>query len=174
MSFELPIPVLETERLILRAPQESDLDAMAGFWASDRSHILGGPVSRHEAWRKLAGMIGHWAMRGYGFFVLQEKSDGAPLGGVGIISPEGWSEPEIGWHVFEGAEGKGYAYEAALKVRAYADEVLGIATPISHIAAENSRSIALAKRLGATFEREAVVAGHPCHIYRHPRVEDLP
>ena len=95
------------------------------------------------------------------------------MGGIAIIKHEGWSEPELGWHIFEGFEGKGFAVEAALEIRRFAAREWGITAPISHIAADNERSIALAKRLGASFERVGEVVGHPCHIYRHPKTEAL-
>ena len=91
------------------------------------------------------------------------------LGVVGPFYPETWPEPEIAWTMFAAAEGRGYAYEAALAARRYAYETLGFETIISLIADGNARSIALARRLGATFEREYT---HPLlgsmQLWRHP------
>ncbi|MFY0679667.1 MAG: GNAT family N-acetyltransferase [Thalassovita sp.] len=165
------IPVLETERLILRGPQYSDLDAMAAFNASPRSHFIGGPKDRADTWRSLIGMLGHWQIRGYGFWMLEDKATQQTAGALGIINHEGWDEPELGWHLYDAFEGKGYAFEGATAARTYAAKTWGIAAPISYIDPANTRSIALATRLGAVFERDGVVVGHPVHVYRHPKTE---
>ena len=165
------IPTLETDRLILREFRESDLDVIAAFFESTRSHFVGGPKPRAESWRTMAGALGHWMLRGYGLWVAQDKDTGTPVGGVGFLNPEGWDEPELGWHLYNGHEGKGLAYEAALTARAYGAQHFGLAAPISYIDPDNTRSVALAKRLGAIFEREGSVMGHPCHVYRYPAPE---
>ena len=52
------IPVLETDRLILRDLRERDLDALAAFYAGERSRFIGGPLSRNDAWRRIATVLG--------------------------------------------------------------------------------------------------------------------
>ena len=164
------IPVLETERLILRAPRLEDLDALAAFFASPRAQYVGGPTTRFQSWRSLLTVTGHWVMRGYGYWTMEDRATGQPAGRVGVHFHEGeWPEPELGWHVFNGFEGKGYAYEAALAARRAAATQFGLGPLISLIAPENARSIRLAERLGATVECKGEVFGHPCLMFRHPR-----
>lgn len=174
MTLTLNIPRLETERLIMRAPRESDFEADVEFYASKRSHGFGGPLTREQTWRNLATVLGHWVMRGYGFWSVDDAATGAYCGHVGLWSPEGWPEPEIGWALQAAAEGKGIAFEAAQAARRHAYETLGWRTAISSIVPGNTRSIALAKRLGAVFES---MYEHPTHgtmeIYRHPGPSDL-
>lgn len=168
------IPVLETERLILRGPRLSDFEAFAAFMDSERSHPVGGPLDRAQAWRSFAGSVGHWALRGYGTFVFEDRAGGPPLGRAGAIFHEGWPEPEIGWTLWAPeAEGKGLAHEAAQAARGWAYDTLGWTTAISLIAGDNTRSQALARRLGAVPEREAVVTGLACTIWRHPSADSL-
>ncbi|MDX5358181.1 MAG: GNAT family N-acetyltransferase [Rhodobacterales bacterium] len=167
-------PVLETERLILRAPQASDYAVFAQFFTTDRARFVGGPIEAPQAWRAFGHLIGHWVMRGYGFFVFTDRVTGQPLGSAGPWCPEGWPEPEIGWTVWAPeAEGRGLASEAAQAARAWAYGQLGWTTAISLIAAENDRSQILARRLGAVPEREAEVMGKPCVIWRHPSADML-
>lgn len=173
-AFTFSIPVLETERLVLRGPKASDFEAEAAFFETDRSAFVGGPMSRELAWRSFAAVIGHWALRGYGFWFLESKESGAFLGRVGCWFPEGWPEPEIGWTLMGDAEGKGVAYEAALASRRYAYDVLGWVTAISFIDAANVRSRALAERLGArpdgqfTHDRYGLM-----NIFRHPSPAEI-
>jgi ribosomal-protein-alanine N-acetyltransferase len=144
------IPTLTTERLTLRAPRLSDLDAYAAFRASDRARFVGGPNTRAEAFQHLCGVIGHWELRGFGRWIVTETGVDAPIGIVGLLYPEGWPEPEIAWSMFDGSEGKGYAYEAATAARAHAYGPAGWTTAISLVDPDNTRSLALARRMGCT------------------------
>lgn len=162
------IPTIETERLVLRAPTLDDLPAMTAFFETERSKMVGGPKTALEVWRSLMGRFGHWATLGYGGWHIVEKATGRFAGWTGIINAPGWDEPELGWTILEAFEGKGIAYEAALAARSYSARHLGVQAPISYVAHANTRSRALAERLGATFEREGEVVGTPCQVWRHP------
>lgn len=166
----IDIPVLETDRLILRAPEAGDFAAFAAFLASARSTGVGGPKPRAEAWRSFALALGHWLLRGYGMWTVLERDSGQQVGRVGFWNPEGWAEVELGWWIYDGFEGRGLAHEAARTARRYAYETLGWGPLISVIAPDNTRSIRLAQRLGATLERDDWVtpSGHATVIYRHP------
>lgn len=168
------VPTLTTERLTLRAPVPADFDAFADFYASERSVGMGGPIDRPTAWRAFAAELGHWVLRGYGFWAVDVTGTGETVGQVGFWHPEGWTEVEIGWAMFADAEGKGYAFEAAQGLRSYAYDVLGWGPLTSVIVPGNTRSEALAKRLGATPEREWMSpSGRTGVIWRHPAKEAL-
>ena len=163
------IPVIETERLRLRGPVASDFAPVAEFFAdAERASGFGGQQTRTEAWRWFASLYGHWALRGFGFWIVETK-DGTPIGMVGLWEPEGWPEPELGYVMFASGEGKGYAFEAATAARSYAYDVLGFATLSSNIFPGNHRSVALAERMGAVKEREYENVSHGTEmVYRHP------
>lgn len=163
------IPQIETERLILRAPQAADLPTFTAFYATKRSHMVGGPRDADESFKALTSRIGHWAVMGYGLWHLEDSETGAFLGWAGLMNPPSWDEPELGWTVFEQAEGKGLAFEAVTAARAYAASHQGLHGVISYIHADNERSAALAGRLGAVVERSGEVLGTPCQIWRHPK-----
>jgi len=170
----ITIPTLETERLILRGLCEADFPAIADFYESDRSKFVGGPATAEQSWRMLAGELGHWELRGYGRFAVEEKSSGKLAGLIGPWNPHGWPEAELGWDLMNGFEGKGYATEAALATRDYAYQTLGWKTAISLVAIGNDGSAALAKRMGAVAEG---IFDHERHgkleIFRHPAPEAL-
>ena len=163
------IPVIETERLILRAPREADFGAFAAFGASDRAHWVGGPYSRPRAWGGFLATLGHWMLRGYGMWILEERETGAPAGRVGMIFNDGWDEPELGWQIFDGFKGRGLAFEAACAARSHAATNQGLDGVISYIAPDNTRSRALAARLGAVHEGDSTLHGQPVEIHRHPK-----
>lgn len=174
MSLTLAIPTLETERLVLRAPVAHDFDHIATFFGDKkRSWGFGGPLNRNGAWRWFSSMIGHWALHGYGFWIV-DTHDGETIGMVGLWAPEGWPEPELGWVMFENGEGKGYALEAAQAARTHAYDILGWSTLSSNIIPGNTRSVALAKRLGAHLERTYENVSHGTEeVWRHPGPSDL-
>lgn len=163
------IPVFETDRLVLRGAEVRDLEAVAGFYQSERSRMIGGPKDRNEAWRVMCAGLGHWQLRGYGMWTLHHKDADRACGACGFLNHEGWDEPELGWNLHDGFEGQGLAMEAAVAARAYGARHFGLNGVISYIDATNDRSRALAERLGASFERDGMVMGHPCHVYRHPK-----
>ncbi|AXC48824.1 N-acetyltransferase [Paracoccus suum] len=170
VTIKVIVPVVETDRLILREPRESDFETVAAFAASDRTAFIGGKQNRYEAWRGHLAGIGHWIARGYGFWMVEDKASGKPAGRLGFIYHAGWSEPELGWHIYDGFEGRGYAFEGAMAARQTGARRFGLDGVISHIDHANLRSRKLAERMGATIEREAVLLETPVLIYRHPKV----
>lgn len=166
-------PMLETDRLILRAPELRDFDAYEAFYATPRSRFVGGPRTRKMSWPFFGHQVGHWALRGYGSFVAAPKAGGPALGLILAWQPEGWPEREVGWVMFGvAAEGQGYAREATSAVLAHMFGTLGWTTAVSYIDPGNARSIALAERLGARPDPDAVPPDEdPVVIYRHGPAE---
>lgn len=166
------IPTLTTDNLILRCPRMSDFDAYAAFRMGPRAVHIGGPCSRNDCFIKLGEIIGHWQLRGFGRWLVADRTTHEPLGIVGLYHPDDWPEPEIAWSLFDAGLGRGVAYEAALAARHYAYTTLGWTTAASLIDPDNARSIALAKRLGATHEQ---TYAHPAlgdlQVWRHPAPE---
>ena len=172
----IDIPTLETERLTLRGPRMEDFGAWSAFAASDRARFIGGPFDVGKGWRAFAHVAGQWALRGYGSFIFCLRGSDAPLGMCGPWHPAEWPEKEIGWSIWDaGAEGKGFAYEAAREARRFAYQVLGWTTAVSYVDKNNDRSVALAERLGATLDESAARPEGPAdmRVYRHPAPEAL-
>jgi len=166
----IAIPTLETDRLILREHHAADLDPLAAFYADEtRCKGFGGPLDRADSWRWMASSLGHWKLRGYGYWSVEEKATGLFCGLAGPWNPEGWREPELGWFTTAQAEGRGIAFEAASRARDYIFDTLGFQTLTSNIVPGNDRSIKLAERLGATLDGsyENPHMGKVL-VYRHP------
>lgn len=148
MNVSFQIPVIETDRLLMRLPKASDLAAVEAFRTSRRSVGVGGPYEPGTSFHYMSAVIGQWQLRGYGRWIVADKETDQALGLVGIYHPEDWPEPEIGWSLYaQEAEGRGIAQEAALASRDYAYKTLGWNRIVSLIMPDNARSIALAERM---------------------------
>ncbi len=158
---------LETDRLILRMWREADFEAYADLCADPEvMRYLGGKVfDRTEAWRHLASMIGHWYLRGYGIWAVEEKESGSLVGRIGCINPEGWPGFEVGWTLKREFWGKGYATEAARRALDYGFNELDKPHVISLIHPENRASIRVAERLGEALEGTARVFDTDVLVY---------
>ena len=145
-------PVLHTERLIMREPAESDLDAVAAISADPEvmSWLGSEPLDRAEAWRRLAYGVGHWRLRGFGQWALERRDTGEFVGQAGLYRPEGWPGTEVGWTLARAHWGAGYATEAARAALAWGWTALDVGRIVSVIKPENERSGAVARRLGMT------------------------
>ena len=162
-------PKLSTARLILRGPERSDLPAFTRFMSSAPSMIAQGETTTPEqAWFAFLTGIGHWQWHGFGFFVLEERDTGAPVGRVGLLKHSNWPEIELAWHLFEEGEGKGYATEAAQAVRDWARKALGLTRLVSYIDHRNTASQAVARRLGATTDGTRAPHEPEAEIWVHP------
>jgi RimJ/RimL family protein N-acetyltransferase len=161
-------PLLMTERLMLRGPAREDLTAYTGFMTSAPSMIAQGEtVTAEQAWFGFLTGIGHWHWHGFGFFTVVEQQTGRPVGRVGLIKHSNWPDTELAWHLFEGAEGKGFATEAALAVKKWASTDLGLERLHSYIGRGNTRSQAVAKRLGATTDGTRAAHEPDAEIWVH-------
>lgn len=168
------IPTLMTKRLILRPLGEGDLDALSAFYADEATaRFVGGVCTRDEAWRRMASMLGHWTLRGFGPWAIEERRTNVFAGYTGLWKPEGWPEPELIWGLAANAQGKGYATEAAGAARHYAYETLGWHTLASFIRSQNEPSRRVAVRLGASVDGQFELRGFPIDVHRHPGPEQL-
>jgi RimJ/RimL family protein N-acetyltransferase len=159
---------LETERLLLRPFRHDDIDAYAAMCADpDVMRYIGGRsvLSRDDAWRQMAMFAGHWLLRGFGTWAVEERASGSLVGRVGLHFPEGWPDRELGWTLARPYWGRGFALEAARAALAHAFGALGWQRVISLIDPANQRSIRLAERLGEHCEGEVTVRGYCLYLY---------
>jgi RimJ/RimL family protein N-acetyltransferase len=168
MQFSVPIS-LETDRLQLRTFRDEDWKDLYEYYADEICvrHTIGRVLTPGETWRTMAGMIGHWQLRGYGPYAVEVKETKKVIGYVGLWYPNDWPEPEITWGLARHAWGNGYAREAALAVRKMAFETIKDCKLISLIFAENQPSIKVALAIGAEFEKEIIFRERKSYIYRH-------
>jgi RimJ/RimL family protein N-acetyltransferase len=164
----MEVPEVRTERLLLRGWDDGDFDAFAAILAEpDVAEGIGhsGPVPPGDAWRHMAQMAGHWALKGFGNWVLEEQDSGEVVGRAGLYEPHGWPGLEIGWMLGKPHWGRGYAPEAARASAEWARTQLGATHIVSVIHPDNARSIRVAEKLGEQVEGHFSHAGFDLLVY---------
>jgi RimJ/RimL family protein N-acetyltransferase len=159
----LIVPEVHTERLVLRGFRPADIDEWAAISADPESmRWLGDEegLSREDAWRRMAYIVGHWDLRGFGNWALEERATGELVGRAGLYKPEGWPGLEVGWLVGREHWGRGFAPEAGRAAIEWAREELGADRVISLIEDANESSARVAEKLGMSVEgRTRIVNG---------------
>jgi ribosomal-protein-alanine N-acetyltransferase len=164
----IEIPQLETERLRLTSLSDRHFEAYASMLADASSTRFvgdGEPLDRMNAWRSMAMLLGHWALRGYGMWAVELRSTGEFVGRVGLHHPEGWPDLELGWMLMPAQRGHGYATEASRAALNFAFSKLKAPRAISLIRAENSASERVARRLGGRQATTIDFLGHATLVY---------
>ncbi len=157
---------LTTDRLLLRAWAEDDLDEYARIVADPAvMRFLGGPIDRSAAWRQIALFAGHRALRGWTQSAVVERASGRLVGRGGLWQPEGWPGLEVGWTLARHAWGRGFASELGRAVRDAARALTGADELISVIHRDNSASIRVAVAIGAVYRCDLEIHGEPCVIF---------
>ena len=171
---QLSIPTLHTPRLTLRAPARTDFDACQAMWSHhDVTRFISGRASTgEEVWARLLRYIGHWAVFGYGFWIIEDQATGVLMGETGFgdfhreMEPSFGDTPEMGWVLAPGAHGRGVATEAVGAALAWAD------TRFAHtgciIAPANTPSLRVAEKVGYREVQRTSYKGEPTIVFeRH-------
>jgi RimJ/RimL family protein N-acetyltransferase len=167
----IQVPIIETERLRLRGHCLDDFASSAAMWADPEvyRYIGGKPHTEEECWTRLLRYLGHWALLGFGYWVVEEKATGNFVGEVGFadykrdLQPSLKGVPEIGWVLASHAHVKGYATEAVRAVIAWGDAHFGLVRTACIIHPENLASIRVAEKCGyrglqrVTYKEHAVM-----------------
>ncbi len=159
------VPVLTTERLILRGWRDEDRAPYAAINADPEvTRFLSKRFTREETDAMIDRMRAGWGRRGYGLWAVERSADGALLGMTGL-SFHDFEAPftpcvEIGWRFARSAWGHGYATEAADAALRFGFEALGLDEIVSFTVVDNAASRRVMERLGMRHD-PANDFGHP-------------
>jgi RimJ/RimL family protein N-acetyltransferase len=160
-------PRLETERLILRAWGPGDVEPYLAMSADPEvQRWLGGPKEPADAFHNLGTHVGHWALRGFGPWAVERRSDGAFLGRVGFWEPVGHPALELGWKLARAGWGRGYATEASRAAMGWGWTALRAPALIALIHPDNVASQRVAERLGMEPGERIVLYGQAGIVHR--------
>lgn len=162
------IPTVETERLVLRGWRAGHVEPFARICA-DRETMRfigdGTPMPRERGWIAVAGLTGHWSLRGFGQWAVEDRETGALVGRVGLHQPEGWPGTELGWLLDRERWNEGLATEAASAARDWAFDTLAAEALISLIQPGNDASVRVAEKLGMRRRERIDVVGQAADVY---------
>lgn len=153
----MDVPVLETERLILRGHALADFPAFAGARADPvvmQFMGKGDTLDEEEAWARFQSITGHWQLKGFGTWAIEERASGTLIGSIGFADKKRPSShpasgaPEMGWSLASSAHGKGFATEALRAVLVWGRAFFGPARVVCVISDDNAASIRLAEKHG--------------------------
>ncbi|HTK85592.1 MAG TPA: GNAT family N-acetyltransferase [Patescibacteria group bacterium] len=143
---------LETARLILRMVRPADIPALEAMNADPEVMAMsgaGGTLDRAETFKHCCTTLGHWQLKGYGMYVLEEKQTGDFCGSVGLHWRADMQCVELSWILPRAKWSHGYATEAARAVRDHAFAKMDFTELYHFIDPENPRSLRVAEKLGA-------------------------
>jgi len=160
-------PTLRTRRLVLRPMVEADFPAYRDMLATPRSIYMGGPFDEARAWGLFCHDIACWTLYGHGGLMIDVAPTTECVGQVGINHGPLFPEKELGWLLYDGFEGQGYVTEAATALRDWAFAELKLPSLVSYFDPANTRSIAVAQRLGAVRDDDAPRQDADDVVYRH-------
>jgi len=153
----MEIPTLTTARLVLRPFRLADFESYAAMCANPEvMRYIDDVQDRESAFRSFCASLGHWEVRGYGPWALEESATGSVIGRAGLFHWERFPSIEVGYLLEPSAWGKGYATEAAERSIRFAREVVRARGVVSLIQPDNTASIRVVEKLGAKLEREIV------------------
>jgi RimJ/RimL family protein N-acetyltransferase len=162
----------ETARLILRSWREEDVEPFIRHTNTQSVMRWLGGVQTEAYMREMLAVFRQWQdERGFTFWAVERKRDGALLGfcGLKLANTPGTRIEgmyEAGWRLREDAWGQGYAKEAALAALRFAFGRLGADRVVAITFPGNEPSWRLMERIGMT--------RRPDHDYVDPRFPDWP
>jgi RimJ/RimL family protein N-acetyltransferase len=150
------VPVLKTDRLILRAHEAGDLEAVHDLWSDPElvKHITGKASTREECWARILRYAALWPLLGYGYWAVVDQASGRYVGDVGLadfkrdLEPPQSIAPEAGWIIAPWCQGKGYATEAVQAALGWADANLRTPHVYCILDESNVPSVRVAQKCG--------------------------
>jgi RimJ/RimL family protein N-acetyltransferase len=170
-------PDVQTARLSFYRQTAADFAEKVALWADPETtrYIGGTPRSASETWSRLVFGAGHWAIFGFGFWLVRETATGRHAGEVGFkhaqpdLDGGGDTIPEIGWAFAPWAKRQGFATEAALGALAWGEARFGWTRTCCLMDADNAGSRRVAEKCGYTLCARIDHGGKPSLVLSRPR-----
>lgn len=163
------IPVIRTERLVLRDWRDTDRAPFAELNAdAEVMRHFPSTLTTAQSSEMVDSIMAGWSRRGFGLWAVERLDTGAFIGFIGLSSPSWSAEPlvEVGWRLARSSWGNGFAPEGARaaldhgfsSVRLPGDEIVSFTT------VGNSKSRRVMEKIGMRHD--------PARDFDHPLLPD--
>ena len=165
--------ILETARLKIRPFNNQDNNLLYPLLSDPQvmAHSRDGVLSLEQTQTYLEQrIIEPFIKQGWGRYALFNKNNGDFIGFCGLSIhrlDDNQDYVELGYKIIKKFWNHGYATEAALGVKDYAKDVLGIKEMISIIEPSNLASIKVAQKVGLSFWKKSFFNNEIVDIYRN-------
>jgi RimJ/RimL family protein N-acetyltransferase len=155
---EIPMNVLETERLNLRQLGAGDAAFILEL-LNEESFLRNigdkGVRTIEDAVRYiLLGPVDSYARHGFGLWLVELKEPGTPPAGIcGLVKRDTLPDADLGYAFLPRFQSRGYASESAAAVMSYARGALGLRRVLAITNQDNAGSIRVLEKIGLKFER---------------------
>ena len=161
----ITVKVIETDRLVLRWQTLEDALFILTL-VNDPSWLqfIGdrGVRTEEDARRYIENSaIAYYQRDGFGFYLTELKEGNMPIGICGMIKRDTLEDVDIGFAFLPDYRGKGYAYEAASAVLAYARDVVGLKRIVAITDKDNHASGRLLEKIGLHEEGTIQLGNNP-------------
>lgn len=166
-----PWEILETDRCLIRETTVEDVDAFYELYEDEEITKYMEPLfeDRDEEIEYTKSYIKNvYEFYGFGMWTVVEKSTGKVIGRAGVSYREGFALPELGFMIGKEFQRKGYAYEVCSAIVNYMYENYDMEEILIFIEPQNTPSIFLAKKLGATLYKEQCMGKCDGYIMKLP------
>jgi len=173
--------VIETERLLIRAWRDADIEPFHAMGQdAEVMRFIGDTPTPHETRAQVERQRRLERERGYCFWAVEQWADGAFIGFCGL-KPGPAGTPiedalEIGWRIARPHWRRGFAFEAARACldRAWAnpsvDAVAAITVPANEPSRGLMEKLGLRRVMDGDFDHPDLPEGHPLRRHVHYRI----
>jgi RimJ/RimL family protein N-acetyltransferase len=149
--------MIQTERLLLRAWREEDVEPYARMCADPEvMRYLPTVLTREQSEEQIWRFVSHWERRRFGLWAVEEKATGSFMGFIGLSYQQDWPEgehrTEVGWRLDRPFWGRGFATEGAEASVRFGFERLGLGRIISVARPDNLSSRRVMEKTGLTLQ----------------------
>ena len=168
----MPWDILETKRCLIRETAVEDVDAFYELYEDEEITRYMEPLfeDRDEEIEYTKSYIKNvYEFYGFGMWTIVLKDNGEVIGRAGVSYREGFEHPELGFMIGTKYQRQGLAYEVCSAILEYMHENYEMEEILIFIEPQNTPSILLAKKLGASFYKEQCMGKCDAYIIRIPQ-----
>lgn len=161
------IPLIETERLVLRAMLKEDAPLLFGYFQDHENSRYWFTPDRTlaDASARIVHVKNGWKQDGFGDWAVQDRANNKFIGFVGLHHITGMAEVNLGYLLARSVWGRGYATEACLAALNFGFNSAGLKRIVGVTHPENHASVRVLEKIGMRFWKRITRDDLPRVVY---------